>query len=318
MPDRVVCLYDFTAEELAGLFAHRDVELVLLDGTEDAQRRRAELARATVVIASLHRYRALTADDLAVLRDCRLVQASAAGYDSVDHLAAAELGIPVANLPGFNVDAVADWTLLALLWLLRRPDLAGAGVARGEWSPYLGQDLARLTVGIAGFGRIGRAVARRLTGFGAEVLVFDAQPVDAGQQRVELDELLRRSDAVTVHLPLDDSTRALLDADRLALMRPGAFLLNAGRGGIVDEAALAAALDAGRLGGAALDVFATEPLAPDSPLRGRADVLLSPHCAGYTRAAAEEMRRRLVAAVDHVLDGGAPRNVVNQVLAAAP
>lgn len=318
MPDRVVCLYDFAADELAALFAHRDVELVLLDGAEDVARRRAELARATVVIASLHRDRALTAEDLAVMRDCRLVQASAAGFDSVDHVAAAELGIPVANLPGFNVDAVADWTLLALLWLLRRPDVAAADLARGDWSPYLGQDLARLTVGIAGFGRIGRAVARRLAGFGAGVLVFDARAVGGGHRQVALEELLRSSDAVSVHLPLDGSTRALLDADRLALMRPSALLLNAGRGGVVDEAALAAALDAGRLGGAALDVFATEPLPLDSPLRGRADVLLSPHCAGHTRAAAEGMRRQLVAAVDHVLDGAPPRNVVNQVLAAAP
>jgi D-3-phosphoglycerate dehydrogenase len=306
MPDRVVCLYDFAADELAALFAHRDVEHVLLDGTEDAGCRRDELARATVVIASLHRHRALTAADLAVMRRCRLVQTSAVGFDSVDHVAAAQLGIPVANLPGFNVAAVADWTLLALLWLLRRPDLAAAGVARGEWSPHLGEDLARLTVGIAGFGRIGRAVARRLAGFGAGVLVFDARPVDGGYRQLELDELLRRSDAVSVHLPLNDATRALLDADRLALLRPGAYLVNAGRGGVVDEAALAAALDAGRLGGAALDVFATEPLAADSP-----------HCAGHTRAAAETMRRRLVEAIDHVLDGGAPRNVVNEVLADA-
>lgn len=143
MPDRVVCLYDFAADELAALFAHRDVELVLLEGTEDAGRRRDELKRATVVISSLHRHRALT-----------------------------------------------------------------------EWSPHLGEDLARLTVGIVGFGRIGRAVVRRLAGFGAGVLVFDARPVDGGDRQLELDELLRHSDAVSVHLPLNENTRALLDRDR--------------------------------------------------------------------------------------------------------
>lgn len=315
MTDRVVCLYDFSPDEFAALFAHRDVELVLLDGSEDAVARRAALAEATVVISSLHRSHPLTAADLAVMRECRVVQASASGFDSVDHGAAAEHGIPVANLRGFNVAAVADWTLTGLLWLLRRPDLGHAGVERGEWAAaaQLGRDLAELTVGIVGFGRIGQAVATRAAAFGATVVVHDAIAVDGPYERLGLDELLRRADAVSVHLPLDATTRGLLDAGRLAQLRPGAFLLNAGRGGIIDEHALAAALDAGQVGGAALDVFEHEPLESDSPLRGRSDVLLSPHCAGLTRAAAATMRSDLVAAVDHVLGGGAPRNVVNGV-----
>ncbi len=315
MADRVVCLYDFSPDEFVSLFAHRDAELVLLDGSEEPSARRAVLAGATVVISSLHRSHPLTAADLAVMEACRVVQASAAGFDSVDHVAAAERGIPVANLRGFNVDAVADWTLTGLLWLLRRPDRAHAGIESGEWAAaaQLGRDLAELTVGIVGFGRIGRAVATRVAAFGATVVVHDVQPVDTAYEQLGLTELLGRCDVVSMHLPLDTSTRGLLDAHRLAQLRPGALLLNAGRGGIIDEHALAAALDAGQAGGAALDVFEREPLEPESPLRGRSDVLLSPHCAGLTRAAAEGMRRDLVAAVDHVLDGGAPRNVVNGV-----
>lgn len=209
MTDRVVCLYDFSPDEFAALFAHRDVELVLLDGSEDAVARRAALAEATVVISSLHRSHPLTAADLAVMRECRVVQASASGFDSVDHGAAAEHGIPVANLRGFNVAAVADWTLTGLLWLLRRPDLGHAGVERGEWAAaaQLGRDLAELTVGIVGFGRIGQAVATRAAAFGATVVVHDAIAVDGPYERLGLDELLRRADAVSVHLPLDATTK---------------------------------------------------------------------------------------------------------------
>jgi phosphoglycerate dehydrogenase-like enzyme len=181
-------------------------------------------------------------------------------------------------------------------------------------------EVADRTVGILGLGRIGQAVAARLAPFELRRLAY-ADVVGApreierqfGLERLEIDELCRVSDAVTVHAPLLPSTRGLLDARRLALMSPKTVIINAARGPIIDEAALCEALDAGRLRGAALDVFSVEPLPMDSPLRGRPNVLLSPHLAGSTNEARGRMVASALRNLDRVLRGGAPENVVNGV-----
>jgi D-3-phosphoglycerate dehydrogenase len=317
--EHVVSMYhlnDLGPDELHRLLpGHPEVMVSQIPEEDDPLDHAGTLGDATIVLAPLDKERRITDEQLAAMPRLRLVQAVAVGFDGVDHLAAAERGIPVANLPGFNSDAVADWTVGALLSLLRRYDRGHVQAERGDWDaePLRGRDVAGLTVGIAGFGSIGRAVARRLDAFGARVLVHDPAPSEPGREYVELEKLFAACDVVSTHMPLNDATRGLVGDGLLDLMPQGGYLLNAGRGGVVDEDALVRALDAGRLAGAALDVFATEPLPADSPLRGRDDVLLSPHAAGVTREAYQNLRARLVEQLDRVLSGEPPRAVVNGV-----
>jgi len=256
---------------------------------------------------------------------CRAVFQPTAGTETIDLERAAALGIPVANAPGANDRAVAEWTVMAILALLKEAWRVHAGVEEGRWemvsaSEYGVYELGDRTVGIVGLGRIGQAVARRLGPFALGRLVYaDVRPAAPGLERelgielVELDELCAVSDAVTLHLPLTESARGLINARRLGLLGPHAVLVNAARGAVVDEAALVAALDGGTLKGAALDVFSVEPLPPCSPLRGRPNVLLSPHLAGSTNEARERMISSTLANLDRVLRGDDPANVVNGV-----
>ncbi|MER6988178.1 2-hydroxyacid dehydrogenase [Saccharopolyspora hirsuta] len=319
MGEHIVSFYDLNniteAELRRNLPPHDDLRITEIGPDADPAAHRAELATATIVLAPLEKERRIDAALLDAMPNCRLVQAVAVGFDGVDHVAAAERGIPVANLPGFNADAVADWTVGAMLQLLRRYAQGHRKVEQGGWGPegLRGRDLSALTVGILGFGNIGRAVARRLDGFGATVVVHDPVPSEPDRDYLELGEVVARSDVLSLHLPLNDATRNLLDDDLLATLPEGACVVNAGRGGVIDESALVRALDAGRLSGAALDVFAEEPLPSDSPLRGRDDVLLTPHTAGVTWEAYHNLRNRLFEKLAAVLAGRPPADVVNGV-----
>ena len=247
---------------------------------------------------------------------CRLVQVPAVGFDAIDHRAAADLGIPVANAAGYNRDAVADWVVMAMLNLLRRGAFGDRRMRSGEWPfPELrGRELGPQTIGIVGLGNVGAAVAARLSGFGCRILFTDVVPRGfLGARQVPFAQLLAESDIVTVHTPLDHDTRGLIDARALAAMKPGALLVNASRGPVVDEAALIAALEGGRLAGAALDVYEVEPLAPDSPLRAHDNVFLSPHAGGATEQAAARVQEVVRANLLRVLEGLEPFNVVNGV-----
>lgn len=280
------------------------------------------IADADYVIGDWTHGERLDARRLAAARGCLCVFQPTAGVDAIDLEAAATLGIPVANAPGTNDGAVAEWTVMAILALLKDVWRHHLGVLDGRWDMLAPGvvELAGRTVGLVGVGRIGQAVARRLAAFEPGRLLYaDVRPAPAdvertlGLRRVDLDELCATSDAITLHVPLAEGTRRLIDARRLALLQPHAVLVNAARGAVLDEAALVAALDAGRLKAAALDVFTEEPLPAGHPLRGRPDVLLSPHLAGST----EEARRRMLAAalanLDRVLRGGVPTDVVNGV-----
>jgi phosphoglycerate dehydrogenase-like enzyme len=252
---------------------------------------------------------------------CRCIFQPTAGVEDIDLAAAAARGIPVANMPGANDVAVAEWTVMAILALLKDVQRHHAGVLAGRWDMVAAAqsgvyELAGRTVGIVGFGRIGQAVARRLAGFEPGRLLYaDERPAPPeveralGVERVELDALCAASDAVTLHVPLSPATANLIDARRLALLRPGAILVNAARGAVIDEDALVAATHL-RI---ALDVFAHEPLPPGDPLRDHPGVLLSPHLAGSTNEARRRMLAGALANLDGVLRGGLPANVVNGV-----
>lgn len=255
-----------------------------------------------------------------------LVQVTGAGLDRLDRAALVERGIPVANVPGGSNAAVAEYAVTAAASLLRRLAWSNDEVRAGNYNAFRTRLLADnvgglegLLAGIVGMGTIGNAVAQAFHRAGCRIAYYDPAPredgegVPAGAQPMALDELLGAADIVTLHMPLLDDTRDLIDAVALARMKPGAVLINAARGGIVDEAALAARLAEGKLGGAAVDVYATEPPAPDNPLltlTGEAAhrVLLTPHIAGVTRQSAAFLFREAWKNVERVLlHGEAPR-----------
>jgi glyoxylate reductase len=229
----------------------------------------------------------------------RAISNYAVGVDNVDLEAAAARGIPVGNTPDVLTESTADLALALMLGIARRLAEGEAFVRAGEWATWepdlmLGRDLHGATVGIVGYGRIGRAVGRRLEGFGCEVLTHTRSG------GVSLGELLERSDFVTLHCPLTPETRGLIDADALRRMKPTAYLVNTARGPVVDTDALGAALRAGELAGAALDVTDPEPLPGDHPLLGAPNLLVVPHIASATHAT----RGRMAAiAVDNLLAG---------------
>lgn len=255
-----------------------------------------------------------TADVLRGAPSLRVIARTGVGYDTIDMAVATALGIQVVTTPGANENAVADHTLGLLLALLRRIPELDADARAGGWSrtgAHLPRQLAGSTVGVVGFGGIGRQVARRLDGFGVELLVHDPMlPAGGPVESTPLDELLRRSDVVTLHCPLLPETRGLIGARALSLMRPHAVLVNTSRGPVVDEPALVAALQAGQVAGAALDVFLEEPPA-GSPLLSMPNVVVSPHNGGLSDVSITEMTRRCAEAVVAVARGGVAADVVN-------
>jgi glyoxylate reductase len=215
----------------------------------------------------------------------RAIANYAVGYDNIDLQAAAARGIAVGNTPDVLTDATADLAFALLMAAARRLPAAADSVRAGDWltwepARYLGAEVHAAALGIVGFGRIGRAVARRAEGFEMEVIHTSG---------VELSELLERADFVSLHTPLTPETRHLIDANALARMKPTAILVNTARGEIVDLDALGAALHSGQIAGAALDVTDPEPLPGDHPLLSAPNVIVTPHIGSATRAARERM-----------------------------
>lgn len=220
----------------------------------------------------------------------RVVAKCGAGTDNFDTAYLEARGIRAVNVPGGNSGAVAEWAIVQLLTLARRPDEADRAVRDGWWGPVVGVGLDGRTLGIVGMGRIGRRVADLARAFGMRVLAHDpaldaAQVRDLGAVPATLPELFGGADDVSLHVPLVESTRGLVSREELDLIGPAGHLVSCSRGGVVDEDALVAALHGGRIAGAALDVFATEPLPQDSALRTTPRLLLSPHTAGYSDTA---------------------------------
>ncbi len=225
------------------------------------------------------------------LPNLEFVSSMSVGVDHVDVAALTERGIPLGHTPGVLVDTTADATFALLLAAARRIVEADRYIHQGSWHPdnawspefFTGKDVGGATLGIIGLGAIGQAVARRAIGFGMQVLAYNRSERDVpGVENVSLEQLLLRSDYVSIHVSLSDETRQLLDADKIAMMKPGAVLVNTARGGIVDEAALAEALAAGKLFAAAIDVFEREPVEKDNPLLCLPNVVVAPHIGSAT------------------------------------
>lgn len=247
----------------------------------------------------------------------RVVGRAGVGVDNIDVGAATKRGILVVNAPRGNIAAAAEHTIALLLASARWIPQADASVRRGEWerSRYTGAEIRGKTIGIIGLGNIGTEVAKRAQGLEMEVIAYDpVVPQERAEQfnveLVALDDLLRRADFVTVHVPLLDGTRNLIDAHRLALMKPTARLINAARGGIVDELALADALRSGRLAAAAADVFDQEP-PTGSPLLELPNFIATPHLAASTAEAQASVAFDVAEEVAAVLAGELPRHTVN-------
>jgi D-3-phosphoglycerate dehydrogenase len=227
----------------------------------------------------------------------RVVVKFGTGTDNIDIAAAGELGVKVSSTPAANALSVAELTVALLLALARHVALHDRLARARSWERRLGIELAGKRLGIVGYGAVGREVARIAGALGMDVVAHDPFLSEADVELVDLGTLLGSADAISLHVPLSESTRDLIDAEALEQMRPGALLVNTARGGIVDEQALAEALRSGRLAGAAVDVFAEEP--PwDSPLVGLDNVVLSPHAGAAT---AEAARRAGLQAVEQLL-----------------
>ncbi len=265
----------------------------------------------------------LDAETLAKLPQLRFISVIATGYNVVDVFAAANQGIPVSNVPVYGTNTVAQHVFAVLLSFIHRPYLHDQAIRDGEWtrrqdfsfwlSPIT--ELAGLTIGIVGFGRIGQQVARIAHAFGMKVIAYNpsSKPVPGYQpfEYVELRELFSRADYISLHCPLTDENQEFVNRDLLQEVKPSAVLVNSARGGLINETDLAAALNAGKLAGACLDVFSQEPIRDENPLLHARNCLLTPHYAWVTRAA----RRRLMEyTAKNILafQLGEPINVVNQ------
>lgn len=256
----------------------------------------------------------ITADILASADRLRAVVRTGVGFDAIDVEAATRAGITVSNLPGINANAVAEYTMGLLISSSRRLVESATGVVAGDWPREGGRELRGSLLGLIGYGAAARAVVPLARAFGMRVLCTTGVPVaergDGDVEFVELRELLAGADFVSVHTALTPRTRGLLDAAAFAQMKPGAVLVNTARGAIVDEVALATAVRAGRIAGAALDVVAEEPLPAESPLRGVPGIVVHSHLAGQTaqarRAAGIEGARELLDAL-----AGRPQHAVN-------
>jgi D-3-phosphoglycerate dehydrogenase len=250
------------------------------------------------------------------LDKCRVIAAVSIGTDHIDVNACTQRGIVIANLGGVYTDEVADHTMALLLACSRKITAFDQCIRAGRWQDQWAlrpgvPRLRNMTLGLLAFGRIARAVAKRADSFGMRVLAYDPLLEDNvfqehGVERTELDDLLAKADVLSIHLPLTDRTRGMVNARALRLLKPGAILINTARGAIVDQVALVQALQEGRIASAGIDVFETEPVDENHPLVKLQNVVLTPHVGAVSDASAEELRIRPVAQVVRVLQGLPP------------
>jgi D-3-phosphoglycerate dehydrogenase len=290
-------------------------ELIVAETGEEAEL----LQLAPPVDAILTNWKRVTPAVLDAAPGCRLVSRYGVGVDNiaVDH--ATRLGIPVTNVPDYCFEEVSDHVMALLLACARRVVKFADDTRQGKWDVKSGRPIPRLrgqTLGLIGFGRNGRAVAPKARGFGMNIIAYDpyASPeavAPYGAYTDDLGVLLRESDYVSVHVPLVEATRGLINARVLSQMKPTAYLINTARGPVVDEAALAQALQNKQIAGAALDVLVQEPGDPANPLFSFENVIITPHAAFYSEAAIEELQHKATERVVSALRGQTPVSVVN-------
>jgi D-3-phosphoglycerate dehydrogenase len=269
------------------------------------------LAVAKDADAILVTYAKLTREILTQLTKCKAIGRFGLGVDNIDLPAAKEKGIAVNYVPDYCIREVSDHTMALLLALIRKIPLSNKLVQSGRWEMPAVVPIRRIegtVLGLIGFGHIPRLVAPKAKAFGIKVVAYDpyAKPEifkTAGVESVDFDTLLNTSDYVSVHAPLLPATRGLMNAGVFGKMKKGAYIVNTARGPLIDEPALIAALDSGQIGGAGLDVVAAEPLAKDSALLGRDNVIISPHTAFYSIEALTELQTKCAIDVARVLSG---------------
>lgn len=311
----VVVVADRVAESgLVLLRAEPRLDVVTVENDRD--RLRAELARAHGLIVRS----GTTVDDslLAGAPELVVIGRAGTGVDNIDVSAATRRGVAVLNAPGANTVSAAEHTIALLLALMRRIPDAALSMRSGRWDRkrFAGTELRGKTLGVVGLGRIGAHVAAIARAFGMRILAHDPylpgeRAAELGVELVSLDELLPEADVLTLHLPLTDETRCLLNAERLRSMKRHAVVINTARGALVDQDALLEEIEADRIAGAALDVFDPEPLAEDSPLRRSERVILTPHLAASTSEAQERVAQEICAAVRDALLTGSVGGAIN-------
>lgn len=319
-PWRILALLPLDERILRGMVAPLgDKAELLLPATRDRSGLLAAMARAEIVIGDYTGVLAIDAEAVAAAPELAFVQMPSVGVDSCDLAALTAAGVPLANTAGANARGVAEWAVGAAFSLCRQLAWGDRHIRAGEWpqSQLLARgvrEIHSLRVGVVGFGAIGAEAARLFSVLGCQVSYWSRrQRPEAPFAYRDLNDLLASSDLLVLALPLTAETTGLLDADRLALLPQGALLVNVARGGIVDEKAMLTALEEGRLGGAALDVYATEPLEADSPLRSTESVLLSPHAAGGTSESQINIVSMVVENITAAVNGTPVANVVNAV-----
>jgi len=254
------------------------------------------------------------------LKKCKVISRYGIGVDMIDLAAAGEHGIPVCNTPDYCIDEVSTHTLSFLLMLNRNILAQNQHVRDGKWgspNPVPPSRLSTQTLGIIGMGNIGRVVVQKAKAFGLKVLVFDPyltadKAEDGGAEKVELNDLLQRSDYVSIHCPLTEETRHLISTAQLKLMKPTAYLINMARGPIVDQAALCQALADKAIAGAALDVFEQEPVPANDPILKLDNVIMTAHLSSWSAESFVQLRRDVVKNVVETFKGQQPRSIVNR------
>ena len=316
----VVAVTDFTFPSL-----EIEERIVHAAGAELRAGNDRQIAALKLLVADadavITQFAPIHAEVISEMRRAKVIVRYGIGYDTVDVKAARERGIPVCNIPDYCIDEVADHTLAFILGVTRQVVPNTLYIRDGKWGLATPLDQLRTlrdqTVGIVGFGRIGREVAARLAPFKSRRLVFDAfVPADtirsAGCEAVTLEELLSQSDIVTLHCPSTPQTKKLLNTDALARMKRGAVVVNLARGDLIDTAALIAALQSGHLAGAAIDVCDPEPIPTDSPLRSLPNVIVASHIASASPKSVRTLREAAAHIAVMALRGEPLPNVVNK------
>jgi D-3-phosphoglycerate dehydrogenase len=260
----------------------------------------------------------VTAEILAAADRLKIIGRAGVGVDNIDVAAATQKGIVVVNSPDGNTLAAAELTIGLLLALARNIPAGDSTMKQGKWDrkKFVGTEIFGKTIGIIGLGRIGCSVAQRLKGFEVELITYnpfatEEQTRSLGVEPVSLDDLLRRSDFITVHTPLNNDTRGMIGAAQIAMMKDGVRIINCARGGVIDEAAVADAVKSGKVGGIAFDVFSKEPPPPDNPILGLPNSITTPHLGASTEEAQIKVAEDVCEQIVDVLNGLPPKTAVN-------